>query len=258
MLEENNILAFLMAILPVLIYSFMVYYVIPPTFIGNRRIRMYLVAGLLSPTLVYFFHFLFPYWSRPAPGSVVFSTAYDAIIQTSLVEEVAKLLTFFWVSSQRRNEKQDLPIATAYYAIMSASGFALIENVHYLMNFGDGVLFVRGITAIILHMVCGLIMGYFIAKSKMMPTSEEWRYNKKYDSKKLHQHLKIATGIILAIIVHGLYDLNLMLPDNTYSGMTLVIILSFGLTIGYFMVKELIRDSIEIRRTNMGVDIEKD
>lgn len=255
MLEENNIMAFLMAIMPVLIYSFLVYYVIPPTYVGNRRMRMYLVAGLLSPTIVYFFHFLFPYWDRPSEGTVVYATGYDAFIQIGLIEEVAKFITFSWVASQRRNERQDLPIATAYYAMMSSAGFALIENVQYLMSFGNQVLFLRGITAIVMHMMCGLIMGYFIAKSKMMPISGELE-PRKYDSNKFKRHLCIGAGILSAVIVHGLYDMNLMLPTNFYPEMTMITILGFGLAIGYFMVRELIRDSTRIRKNNMNADVE--
>lgn len=255
MLEENNIMAFLMAVLPVLMYSFMMYYVIPPTYVGNRRMRMYLVAGLLSPTVVYFFHFLFPYWDRPADGSISYTTAYSAFIQVALIEEFAKFITFFWVASQRRNEKHDLPIATAYYAMMSSAGFALIENIQYLMSFGNQVLFIRGITAIVIHMLCGLIMGYFIAKSRMIPTSGI--VTGQYDSSKLKSRLCIIGGILTAVIIHGAYDFNLMLPANLYPEMTMAITLIFGLVIGCFMVRELIVDSRRIRQNNMSVDIEK-
>jgi RsiW-degrading membrane proteinase PrsW (M82 family) len=261
MFEENNIMAFLMAIFPVMIYSYLAYYLVPPTYIGNRRTKMYLVTGLLSPTLVYFFFFIFPYWDRPLNGSGVSDYAYQAFIQVALLEEVAKFITFWWVSSQRRNSEYDLPIATAYYAMMSASGFAIVENIHYLISFGNGVLFVRGITAIILHMVCGFVMGYFIAKSRIIPTSRYAEPKNQYevlvnDFQRFGKRLCVVGGILVATIIHGAYDLNLFLPYNMYPEMTLIITIVAGLTIGYFMAKELIRCSTDIRGGNMGRDKE--
>lgn len=261
MFAENNILPFLMAIFPVMIYSYLAYYLIPPTYVGNRRTRMYLVTGLLSPTIVYMFYFVFPYWDKPFPGSGMKVYAYQAFIQVALLEEVAKFITFWWVSSQRRNSEHDLPIATAYYAMMSAAGFAVVENIHYLISFGNGVLFLRGITAIVLHMTCGFTMGYFIAKSRMMsnpPCSEpKDRYEATMDGiEKLVKWSLPVVGILAAAVIHGIYDLNLFLPLNHYPFMTLTIIVVSGLIIGNFMAKELIGSSTEIRNRNMGKDKE--
>jgi RsiW-degrading membrane proteinase PrsW (M82 family) len=259
--EENNILALLMAIFPVMIYSYLAYYLIPHTYIGNRRTRMYFVAGLLSPTIVYVFGFVFPYWYTPMIGEGIGQYAHQAYIQVALLEEVAKYITFWWVSSQRRNSKYDLPIATAYYAMMSAAGFAVIENIHYLIKFGNGVLFTRGITAIILHMVCGFFMGYFIAKSKTLSVIKHINPNNQRETMandfyKLRKWACAGFGILAAVLIHGTYDFNLFLPFNLYPGMTLAIIIVSGLSIGYFMAKELILLSGKIRENNMKIDVE--
>lgn len=254
MFEQNNIMAFLMAVLPVLLYSLMVYYLIPPTYVGNRRMRMYLFAGLLSPTIVYFLHFIFPLFNNSEIYFTFEEIVFCAFVQIALIEETSKFLMFSWVSSQRRNENQDLPIATAYYAMMSSAGFALIENVQYLMSFGNEILFIRCITAIVMHMICGLTMGYFIAKSKMMPTPDN---SNMLNPKRIKRYLCIAFGILVATAIHGFYDLNLMVPSNSYPEITIIIILGLGLTLGYFMAKELISYSMAIRKNNKNVDIEK-
>jgi RsiW-degrading membrane proteinase PrsW (M82 family) len=255
---ESNILEMIMAVLPVFLYSILVYYMIPNKFVSQRRARRYFVVSLTSPTIVYVFNYIFPTWSTQILSNnplIVFG--YQSFIQIGLVEETAKFLTFWWVFSQRRSSIHDLPIATMYYCMMASGGFALIENISYLMNYGDGVLFTRAISAIILHMICGIIMGFYIQKAfsvkNVLIEKESLFEGIKPD---FHKWKFILTGIIVSTIFHGIYDMNLFLPFNVYSSVFLCIILFFGLFIGKFMIDEAIRKSVEIRNKNFKKDLE--
>ena len=255
---ESNILEILMAILPVFLYSVLVYYMVPSRFLSQRRARRYLVTGMLSPTLVYVFNYVLPKWSiQITSGNPLLVFGYQSFVQIGLIEETAKFLTFWWVLSQRRSSMHDLPIATMYYCMMASGGFALIENVSYLMNYGDGVLFSRAISAIILHMICGIIMGFYIQKAFSVK-------NVLIEKKSLFEGVKpdfhkwkfILVGICASTIFHGIYDMNLFLPFNVYSSSFLFVILFFGLFIGKFMIDEAIRKSVEIRNKNFRKDLE--
>jgi len=255
---KNNILEMILAILPVFLYSLLVYYMVPNRFLSQRRARRYLITGMVSPTLVYVFNYIFPHWSTQIiSGNLFLIFGFQSFIQIGLVEEVAKFLTFWWVLSQRKSSINDLPIATMYYCMMASGGFALIENISYLMSYGNEVLFIRAISAIILHMICGIIMGFYIQKAfsvksvfiekdslfeSIKPNFNKWRL--------------ILTGIIVSTIFHGIYDMNLFLPFNVYSNLFLFIILFFGLFIGKFMIDEAIRKSAEIRNKNFTKDLE--
>lgn len=254
MLENNNLLVFALAGLPVLLYSLLVYWILPKKYISKRRARTYFVAGLLSPTLVHFTHFIFPNWGGPVGCDIINILVFQAFVQVALLEESTKYITYFWVSLHRRNEKFDLPIATIYYSIMSASGFAIVENIYYLMNYGDKVLFIRGITAIVLHMICGLFMGYFIAKSKSVDSLWNQVKNQYQDTIKKYLLIKkwfyIFVAIITASFLHGVYDLNLFFPFNLYSDFMVVVILAFALFIGFLMLSGATKESREIREKN--------
>jgi RsiW-degrading membrane proteinase PrsW (M82 family) len=82
-----------------------------------------------------------------------------------LIEELTKFITYLWVTSHRKNSSHDYPIATLFYCMMSAAGFSIVENIYYLINWGEGVLFIRSITAIIMHLNCGIINHYFVNTS---------------------------------------------------------------------------------------------
>jgi len=255
---ESNILELSMAILPVFLYSVLVYYMVPNKFLSQRRARRYLVTGMLSPTLVYVFNYILPKWSMQlTSGNPLLVFGFQSFIQIGLIEETAKFLTFWWVFSQRRSSIHDLPIATMYYCMMASGGFALIENISYLMNYGDGVLFARAISAILLHMICGMMMGYYIQKAfsvkNVLIEKESLFEGIKPD---FHKWKFILIGIIVATIFHGIYDMNLFLPFNVYSSVFLSIILFFGLFIVKFMIDEAIRKSVDIRNKNFKKDLE--
>lgn len=246
MFESNNIMVLLAAILPAFLYSYIIFHFIPSGYIKSSRVKMYAVTGLLSPTLVFIFNFIFPHWMRGVEGDIVYMCAVIAFIQVGLVEELTKYITFWWVSSTRKNVDTDLPIATMYYCMMSATAFAVIENIHYLMAYGDSVLLIRGVTAIVLHMICGLVMGYFIVKSR---TAKEIIVEKigsgntmglNLNSSQLKRIAYIIFGVASATALHGIYDFNLFLPVNFYSEIYTGVILCFGLIVSYMMAREMV------------------
>jgi len=255
---ENNILSMLMAVLPVFLYSFLVYYIVPEGYLSQRRAKMYVVIGMLSPTLVYVFNYIFPNWSVQLNSDdplIVFG--YQSFIQVALVEEITKFLTFFWLFSQRKNAKYDLPIAIMYYSMMSSAGFALIENITYLFDYGDEVLFIRAISAILVHLICGMIMGYFLQFAISYKKVLCEKSTTKERNKILFHKIKFITlGILASSTFHAIYDFNLFLPFNIYAAVFVFIIIFFGLFIGGFMIKDGVRLSKELRMKNYKKDLE--
>ena len=245
---ENNIVNIFFAIAPILLYSFFIYLLVPIGYISIKRAIRYLILGMLAPTIVFMLNYVFPALETPINSSnpiVVYG--FQSFFQIALIEEFAKFLTFWWLFSQRKN-KEYTPISILYYAMMASAGFALVENFNYLKVFGNEVLFIRAISAIVLHLLCGIFLGFYIQKAfsvkKVLIEKESFYERFKPD---LHKWKFILTGIAVATIFHGIYDLNLFLPFNTYNSLFLFIILIFGLFISVFMIKEVITKSLEIR-----------
>ncbi len=257
----NNFLIVVFALLPIILYVYLIYFMIPKSFVSLDRGRRYLVSGLMSPFLIFLVYFIFPNWGNTLNVNFLFDYLFFTIIQIGLLEELSKYTIFHWVSSERLSKKHDLPIATLYYSFMTALGFALTENISYLISLyqissidptvTNSALNVsmlklslsRSLTAVVMHMICGVIIGYFInmsieASKKMKVNSNVFKHNLNISNK-----IYIVLGILLASIYHGIYDLNLMLPDNNYKTLFTVLIILFGLSIGYFMIEKLIRES---------------
>ncbi len=122
------------------------------------------------------------------PENVFFIFIY-AVWVVGLSEEGAKY--FFLRTVPYTRSAFNEPFDGIVYAVMISMGFATIENIMYVVEGGFGIGLMRMITAVPLHAVCGIIMGYYVGMAKF----------DKLKSRKL-----LSTGLILAIVIHGLYD----------------------------------------------------
>lgn len=127
------------------------------------------------------------------PGGVTYASAfYKSFVVAGFTEEAAKLACVWFLVWRRPefNERMDGIV----YAAHAGLGFALIENVLYLlrpMDIGAWLtMFIgRAILAIPLHAICAGMMGYFAAR-------------KRFDGK----GIGILGGFIVAVLIHGFYD----------------------------------------------------
>lgn len=271
---------FLMAIIPAFLYAAIIYFSVPKNMISLSRSRRYLIAGLLAPSLMYLINFLFPNWNLSQSKDVFTAFFIYAFIQVGLLEEFTKYLTFQWVSSERISEKYDLPIATMFYSMMASIGFAIVENISYLINtrnmliqkitetMSNGIklnpfevqrhlsdtlmnsTFNRGISAVLVHMLFGIVMGFFLSKAQQVKHfSIDSENELLIYSSKFKRWLYVALAIFSAAIFHGLYDLNWMLPDNTWAGYSHYVYIIAGIVLAGVLIKRLINKSKELKKT---------
>ena len=242
----DNFLTILVSVIPIILYSVLVYKLIPKNFISIARSRRYLITGLMSPFLIYLFYFIFPDWNTAFSNSTVLSFIVYAIFQIGALEETMKYVTYHWVTSERISSKYDLPIATMFYSMMISVGFSICENITYLFNIKrsfDNYKFIpqeyvyqelmstaiiRSMSAVVMHMITGVIMGYYLSQKN-----------------KIGKTKAITFGILTASIYHGIYDLNLIIPSNVNMNQQIFgyVILGSGLAVGYFIIKKLIAKS---------------
>lgn len=128
-----------------------------------------------------------------------------------LAEEGSKFLFLRWLAYHRR--EFDEVYDGILYGVTVSLGFATVENLLYVFSapsFGVRVLTVilRALTAVPVHALLGIIMGYYIGRAKFAATPSArarllWR------------------GLALAVVLHGLYDF-LMLSMGTDAAGVLV------------------------------------
>ena len=120
-------------------------------------------------------------------------------IGIALVEEGVK---YFFLKKYLFNKPDfNEPMDGIVYAVMISLGFATVENIFYVFNHPGQeiqVAVMRMFTAIPLHAVCGVIMGYYVGMAK-------FNTNKKF---------LLVKGLGLAVLVHGVYDYFIFLGEG--------------------------------------------
>jgi RsiW-degrading membrane proteinase PrsW (M82 family) len=132
----------------------------------------------------------------------------------ALVEEGVK---YFFLKKYLFNNKEfNEPMDGIVYAVMISLGFATVENIAYVLN-NEGqemnVALIRMFTAIPLHAVCGVILGYFVGLAKFSDNSRPLLYK----------------GLFLATLVHALYNYFIFLGEGfIFSIIALVVAVYFS------------------------------
>ncbi len=149
-------------------------------------------------------------------GEIFDNILLYSLLGVALVEEGIKYVTLLLYNYKKDDFNE--PYDGIIYSVMLTMGFALVENVMYVIQGGGEVAILRMFSAIPLHATCGIIMGYFLGKAKM-------------------EHENIEKNKILALviptIIHGLYNYFIFIEIITFS----YIILIFGVIYGLKAIK---------------------
>ena len=122
---------------------------------------------------------------------------YDSFITAGIPEELCKFIIFMifiW-----RDKNFDEYFDGIVYASFISLGFAVVENIMYVLPGGLGVGFMRALLSVPGHFLFGVIMGYFLSLAK---------FNK--DKRGLY----IFLGLLIAMVAHGLFDWLLMFSQR--------------------------------------------
>ena len=138
----------------------------------------------LIPALI--FELAFGFLEQPQNVILIFIYAVWVV---GLAEEGSKF--FFLRTVPYVKPAFNEPLDGIVYGVMISMGFAAVENIFYVLDGGVAVGLLRMFTAVPLHAVCGVVMGYYVGLAK-------------FDTK--HSRKLSATGLLLAVAIHGLYD----------------------------------------------------
>jgi len=137
------------------------------------------------------------------------------------------------------NPELDEPLDIMLYMVVSALGFAALENVLYLFSpidhvaFADVIkvtviiTFIRFVGSTFLHTLCSALLGYFLALSSL-------RSKKRFPL--------FITGLLSATLLHGLYDFSIMVIDNPLNltiPFFVIVVLAFFMLYDFDEVKKL-------------------
>tara|TARA_B100000768_G_C11191994_1_gene337770 strand:- start:353 stop:997 length:645 start_codon:yes stop_codon:yes gene_type:complete len=194
---------------------------------------MYLVLATFPPILIaYFVYKQDKYEKEPLSlislsfflgclsviPAIVFELVYNQSLFPNLflyvlfgiafIEEGVKF--FFLRKYIYRNKNLDEPMDGIVYAVMVGLGFALVENIMYVLenpeqSFDIAVL--RMFTAIPLHAICGVILGYYIGLAKFSKNPFKL----------------MCIGLLFATIIHCMYNYFIFI-DKLFLSIIIIVI----------------------------------
>lgn len=149
----------------------------------------------------------------------IYQQFIKAFFVVGLVEEFSKyvIVRFYAQKSVEFNE----PFDGIVYAVMVSMGFAALENVMYVFQYGVSTGIVRAFTAVPAHATFGILMGYFMGLAKFSK----------------NRQLLNLTGLVVATFFHGAYDFFLFI--NFIPGIALGAFVS--LIVGIILSKKAIK-----------------
>lgn len=131
----------------------------------------------------YFLKGIFP------PGTMR-GSFLDAFVMAALLEEGVKFIVFRrWIW---RNRFFDEYYDGILYAALISLGFASLENIMYVFEYGFNTGITRAFTAIPAHTFFGITMGFYLSRAKFNHT---------------HTARNLFLALFVPIMLHGLYDL---------------------------------------------------
>lgn len=175
--------------------------------------------------------------SPPFIAWPMLSSILNWFLVIALTEELFKYLVVR--SVVLKSKELDEPLDIMLYMVVAALGFAAVENVFYLFSPIDGlsfntivnttltISFIRFIGATFLHTLCSALLGYFLALSSL----------------KVEKRLLLTTvGILLATLLHGLYNFSIMTlssPVNFLIPIMIIIGLSIFMIYDFDEIKKI-------------------
>lgn len=135
---------------------------------------------------------------------------FSSFMEAGIPEELSKFLIFMLLIWRDKNF--DEYFDGIVYASFIGLGFACVENITYVFSYGFGTGVVRALLSVPAHFLFGVVMGYFLSLAKFHPEKRG-----KY----------LWSGLLLAMLAHGLFDWLLMVTDRLTPLVTLVIYAMF-------------------------------
>jgi RsiW-degrading membrane proteinase PrsW (M82 family) len=145
-----------------------------------------------------------------------------------VVAPVEEILKYFVVRNWAYNRPEfDEIMDGIVYGVSASLGFATLENIMYVLSNGLGIGLIRAFLAVPGHAMYGAIMGYFLGRAKLNC---------------LRSSRLILTGLLLAILLHGLYDF-LLLTKTALA----VLVIALLVVLAIVIRKQLKRAEIQSR-----------
>jgi RsiW-degrading membrane proteinase PrsW (M82 family) len=139
----------------------------------------------------------------------------NAFFKVALIEEFSKFFFVRFILFNNRNFNE--PFDGIVYAVMVSMGFATLENVLYVFQYGFATGVLRMFTAVPAHATFAILMGFFLGKAK-------------FTHRKVFYYSLVA--LLAASLFHGSYDYFLFISylPGIWTGAVISLVIGFALS----------------------------
>ena len=179
----------------------------------GRLLARLVLFGILSAVTAGLIEALFEYFVFP---QILFSSVTAEIIalatMVGLAEEGTKL--FFLKRRTWKNPAFNYRFDGIVYAVFVSLGFAAIENVMYVMQYGLGVALTRAFLAVPAHFGFAVTMGTFYGRAKVCDVRRDGHMRR----------VNLALAYLLPVSMHAFYDAMAMLNSDLATNLFLAFV----------------------------------
>lgn len=178
------------------------------------------IAGIVESFLFDLFEIFIP------AGPLLIVVEY--FIGVAMVEEGCKYAA---LNTIRTNPEFNYVFDAIVYSVAAALGFAALENVFYVMDYGLEVAFTRAIFSVPGHAADGVIMGVFYGIARQHEVAGRTAKSKTF----------YRLAFILPVIEHGFYDAALSFDSDMLALAAIAVDLVF-IFIAFLLVRKVSRN----------------
>lgn len=225
----KNLFLLILAILPIAILCTYIYNKDSEKEPASLLIGLFF-SGIASCILVFIINIIMeltiPFFSYDTDNMNMVQLAIYIFVGVALVEEGCK-----WIFARLigfKNKNFDQPFDIIVYTTFISLGFATLENIVYVMEFGASAAILRALTSIPGHTCFGVVMGYYLLLAKLSYNNNNHKLYKK----------NILLSLFLPILTHGIYDYFLFLENGIFLIFLLILFIIFFIY-SYKKVKQI-------------------
>lgn len=223
---EQELLLFIISILPVLLIGLFIYKKDKEKEPGKLLLKLFLGgigACFLVAIVSLLMEIVFPILAQDPDTLNFLQLVIYVFIGVALVEEFCKWIMLYFISYK------DLAFDEFYdgivYAVFVALGFACFENLLYVYNYGFGTGIIRALLAVPGHACDGVLMGYYFGLAKLNSLNNRDNMARKY----------LILSILVPMISHGIYDYCLFTGNIIF----IVIFVIFIIAMYVYVIKKI-------------------
>jgi RsiW-degrading membrane proteinase PrsW (M82 family) len=167
-----------------------------------------LFGGCLSILVSLLFSIPLSFIANLFPGALL-SSFHQSFLEAALPEELAKFIVLYLIiwKNKEFNDHYDGIV----YAVFVSLGFALVENILYVMKGGMTVAISRAVLSVPGHGLFGVLMGFYFSLAR-------------FHNQPLRRSF-IFKALFFPILFHGLYDFILFYLSKSLNNYLILILL---------------------------------